>query len=281
MGNKIKYGLKNVYRAPITEINGVITYGVPVAMLGAVNINLKGLTNITDIPADDEPQYVIIVENLGYDGDIEFQIFNDQDKVDCLGAVIDSNGCIVENKYDIPKPQALLFEFKGDSKSIRHIMYNCLFSKPDMESSTAGDKAGSKTDKLNVKVRPAKDTGDIKYKTSDTTPTGIYNSWFNAVTLKNTTIGTQITPDDIIFDKKTANQSDAVINIIKTGVETLTSILNGASALTLTTDYTVTGNVITIKKSYLATLANGLTNLTFAFSVGASKTLAVNVITSV
>ena len=55
-------------------------------------------------------------ENKGYDGEIEFQIFNDDDKVACLGATLDSNNCIVEGKDDVPLPQALMFEFAGDQR---------------------------------------------------------------------------------------------------------------------------------------------------------------------
>jgi phi13 family phage major tail protein len=247
-------------------------------MPGAVNLSLKGNTTSTSIPADDDPDYAQIIENLGYDGDIEFQIFGDQDKVDCLGATRDSNGCIVENKDDKPNPQALLFEFAGDKKAIRHVLYNCTFTKPDIESATKGDKAETKTDKLSIKARPALDTGDIKYKTSDATPTSVYNNWYNIVTLKNTTIGAQISPDDIVFDKKTANQSDAVINIMPANSETLTSIKNGETTLSATTAYTVSTNVVTIKKTYLATLAIGKTLLTFEFSTGVTKTLEVTVI---
>ena len=41
MSNKIKYGLKNVHYAVITEAGGVVSYGTPVAIPGAVNITLS------------------------------------------------------------------------------------------------------------------------------------------------------------------------------------------------------------------------------------------------
>ena len=278
MANKIKSGLKNVYRAPIIDTNGVITYGTPVPMLGAVNLSLKGLVVSTDIAADDNEVYVSITENKGYDGEIEFQIFNDDDKVACLGATLDSNNCIIEGKDDVPLPQALMFEFAGDQKAIRHVLYNCLFTKPDVEGATKGDKVETKTDKLSIKVRPAIDTGHIKYKTSDTTPASVYDAWYNAVTIADTTARAQITPDDITFDKKTANQADAVITVIPADDETVSAVKNGSSALTLTTDYTVSGNVVTIKKAYLASLAVGEHTLTFEFTAGNAKALVITVI---
>lgn len=189
MANKIKYGLKNVHYAIITDTDGTITYGTPVKLPGAVSISLKSTMSTSDIPADDNPEYATVYENKGYDGDIEFQIFSDEAKVALLGATLDSNKCLVENKDDAPVPFALLFEFSGDEKAIRHVLYNCTLSKPDVESSTKGDKAESKTDKLSIKVRPAVDTGDIKYKTSDTTTTAVYDAWYDAVTLRNSTVG--------------------------------------------------------------------------------------------
>ncbi|WP_281286058.1 X2-like carbohydrate binding domain-containing protein, partial [Paenibacillus sinopodophylli] len=58
---------------------------------------------------------------------------------------------------------------------------------------------------------------------------------------------------------------------------TLDSITNGVATLTAGTDYTIVGNTVTIKKSYLAQQSVGTTNLSFNFSAGAAQTLAVTV----
>uniref|UniRef100_UPI00110D1082 S-layer homology domain-containing protein n=1 Tax=Paenibacillus sinopodophylli TaxID=1837342 RepID=UPI00110D1082 len=50
-----------------------------------------------------------------------------------------------------------------------------------------------------------------------------------------------------------------------------------AATLTAGTDYTVVGNTVTIKKSYLAQQSVGTTNLAFNFSAGAAQTLAVTI----
>ncbi|MDR3277489.1 MAG: DUF6273 domain-containing protein, partial [Oscillospiraceae bacterium] len=86
-----------------------------------------------------------------------------------------------------------------------------------------------------------------------------------------------ISPTTAAFDKYTgaANYADIAVTLTPASY-TLTSITNGA-ALSSGTDYTVSGNVYTIKKEYLATLEAGAQTLTFNMSGGANPTLAVTV----
>ena len=51
--NKIKYGLSNVHYATITESDGVITYGKPKAIKGAVNLSLNAEGESDSFYADD------------------------------------------------------------------------------------------------------------------------------------------------------------------------------------------------------------------------------------
>lgn len=192
MPNKIKYGLTNVYRAAVTVSDeGVVTYGTPVRIRGAVSLSVSASGEQIDIAADDDPQYVSVTENNGYEGSIEFQDFSDEDRVACLGATLDANRNLVESKNDQPKPQALLFEFQGDVKATRHVLYNCLFSRPDVASQTKGEGIDPSTDTLNITCRPAKDTGYIKFKTGVETPASVYDSWFTAVPLPSDTAAPQ------------------------------------------------------------------------------------------
>ncbi|WP_353615593.1 X2-like carbohydrate binding domain-containing protein, partial [Bacillus sp. FJAT-27264] len=78
------------------------------------------------------------------------------------------------------------------------------------------------------------------------------------------------------FDKKTSAQADVSVTLTLKG-NTLSSIKNGATALVLGTDYTLTNEVVTLKKEYLASLPEGITNLVFAFSAGNPQTLAITV----
>nr|AYQ75732.1 hypothetical protein EAV92_19000 [Cohnella candidum] len=94
---------------------------------------------------------------------------------------------------------------------------------------------------------------------SDTTP---QNSAINPVTAN--------------FDKNAANQVDVTTTVTLNG-NTLSGIVNGGTALTLDTDYTVSGSTVTIKKEYLARQSIGTTTLTFSFSGGADQTLSITV----
>lgn len=273
--NKIKYGLKNVHYAAVTEgADGSISYGTPKPIPGAVTLSLKANVEKEDIPADDIPDYATVYDNKGYDGELEIQILPDDFKTDILGETLDTNGVLVENKDAEPKNVALLFEFSGDKNKARHIMYNCSVTKPDIESSTKGDKAESKTDKLTFLASPAKDTGNIKAKVySDNSK---YATWFSSVYLSAGAPDVLVTPTEVVFDKKTDNQKDIVLNLI--GGATLSSIKNGSTALTTSTHYTNASGVVTIKSSYLATLGEGLTQLLLTFSGSKTRTVNINVI---
>jgi hypothetical protein len=84
----------------------------------------------------------------------------------------------------------------------------------------------------------------------------------------------KISPSVLSFDQKAAAQADITTSVDYNGNE-LSGIANGGAALASGSDYTVSGNQVTIKKEYLAALPTGTTNLTFSFSGGAGQNLAV------
>ncbi|GAS81837.1 S-layer homology domain-containing protein [Paenibacillus amylolyticus] len=85
-----------------------------------------------------------------------------------------------------------------------------------------------------------------------------------------------ISPVSVNFDKKVSAQTDVRTTMTLNG-NTLTSVANGLTLLTLGTDYTVVGNTVTFLKAYLASQSVGTTNLIFTFSGGATQTLAITV----
>ena len=75
---------------------------------------------------------------------------------------------------------ALLFEFDGDIRKIRHVLYNCSASRPTIESKTKEEDKEVQTETLTIKARPMAN-GYVKAKTGDATTEAVYKAWYNKV----------------------------------------------------------------------------------------------------
>ncbi len=91
--NKVKYGLSNVHYAVATEVGGVITYGTPVAIKGAVNLSLDAQGDETNFYADDS-KYYNTFSNTGYSGDLEVAKFPESFYADIFGYTSDTDGIV-------------------------------------------------------------------------------------------------------------------------------------------------------------------------------------------
>ncbi|MGQ5393389.1 InlB B-repeat-containing protein [Paenibacillus sp. M.A.Huq-84] len=89
-------------------------------------------------------------------------------------------------------------------------------------------------------------------------------------------LNSTISPRTGSFDKMTTAQADVTTTLTLNG-NNLSSIVNDTTKLVPGIDYTMSGNMVTIKKSYLANKPVGTTSLTFNFSAGTSQTLAITV----
>lgn len=92
----------------------------------------------------------------------------------------------------------------------------------------------------------------------------------------NAATNSKITPTTANFDKYTSNQADVIVTTTLNG-NVFHGIKNGTTALVAGTDYTVSGDVVTILKSYLAKQSIGTTRLTFDFSQGVDPVLTITV----
>ncbi|WP_158301665.1 X2-like carbohydrate binding domain-containing protein [Paenibacillus mesophilus] len=97
------------------------------------------------------------------------------------------------------------------------------------------------------------------------------------VIVDTTPLNSTISPTSASFDKKTSAQADVATTLALNG-NTLSGIVNGLQSLVVGTDYTVSGNTVTIKKEYLAKQTVGMANLTFVFSAGAPQTLSIAIV---
>ena len=179
MANKVKFGFKNCYYAPITESEGTITYGSPVALKGAVSMSLSPSGDTTEFYADDG-LYFSDVNNNGYTGTLELALVPDDFKIACLGATADTNKVLIENSTSVNTPFALLCEFTGDEQARRFVFYNCLASRSDLGATTKGESLEVQSETLNLTIRPTAD-GIVKAETKEDTNASTYENWYSAV----------------------------------------------------------------------------------------------------
>ena len=184
MSNKVKYNLKNVHAAKLTEsvVEGVTTYSyaTPQAIPGAVSITLDAEGDSSPFYADGIV-YFRSYANNGYSGDLEIALIPEWFRTEILKEVLDTNGVLVEKADNAESVKfALLFEFDGDERAIRHVMYNCSASRPSIESSTKEETIEPGTETLSLTADPRED-GLVKSRTGDTTAKATYDGWYQSV----------------------------------------------------------------------------------------------------
>ena len=184
MGNKVKYNLKNVHAAKLTiaVVQGVTTYtyATPQAIPGAVSITLDAEGDSSPFYADGIVYYRSYANN-GYSGDLEIALIPEWFRTEILKETLDTNGVLVERSSNEGSVKfALLFEFDGDERAIRHVMYNCSASRPSIESSTKEETIEPGTETLHLTADPRED-GLVKSRTGDTTDAATYTGWYGAV----------------------------------------------------------------------------------------------------
>lgn len=186
MKNKVKFNLKNVHAAKLTETvtEGVtsFSYGTPKAIPGAVSISLDAEGESSPFYADGIV-YFRSVTNNGYSGDLEMALVPEWFRTEILQEELDAKGVLIEksdNKESVKF--ALLFEFDGDVNCIRHVLYNCTSSRPSIESETKEDTIEPGTETLSITADPRAD-GLVKARTGDTTDAATYAGWYQTVYL--------------------------------------------------------------------------------------------------
>lgn len=274
MANKVKYGLKNVYYSIITLANNIPSYGTPVHIPGAVNLTLSPVGEKVKFAADDMEDYFAENVNNGYDGTLEMALIPDSFRTDVLGDILDDNDAIIENANATVKRFALMFEFDGDDKKARHVLYNVLANRPNIEGTTRSSTKEPKSETLEIEARPAVDTSNVKAKVEQSSNAS-YTGFFTAVYLEDAVTNTKGS-DPADFDKyspaavvveSTSSGTTAVKNVVFNGFP-----VPGVSL-------TINGLEVTIAHAYITglSLAVGSYPLVVEFTKGNSVNYTLTV----
>ena len=182
--NKVVFGLRNAHYSIITEgEDGEISYSVPVALKGAVEVALDPRGETTDFYADDILYYTT-VSNQGYEMTLTVANIPVEFRTDVLGENMEgADNVLTETTTSKSKKIAFMFEFDGDIKAVRHCLYYCTVTRPSISSATKTESAEPQTQELTVISAPRPEDGVVKRSTTAETPDGVYNAWYQNVYL--------------------------------------------------------------------------------------------------
>src|SRR5690625_94838 len=166
MSNKVNFGLKNAHYATFEIENGEILYDTPIKLPGSVELSLEPRGDMAEFYADDM-LYYSAQNNQGYDGTLTIANIPEQFLIDALGEEKDEeDGVLTEKTTGRGKPFALLFEFDGDVKATRHVLYNCTANRPTVTGTTRTDTVEPDTNELTFVSSPRETDYAVKTKTT-------------------------------------------------------------------------------------------------------------------
>lgn len=159
--------MKNTHYAIITETeqeDGTIksTYSTPKKWPGAVSLSLDPSGESNTFYADDTA-YAVLSSNSGYEGDFESALVPEEVETEVMGQE-EVDGVLVESSTDEQKYIALLFEFSGDKKARRHVLYRCSLTRHSVASQTKEDSTEPVTESVTITAAPRPDVNVINGK---------------------------------------------------------------------------------------------------------------------
>lgn len=177
--NKVMYGLKNVTLFPLTDDGTKITYDGPIKFRGAVSLSLDPEGDKIEFEADNTTYYTAD-NNQGFSGKLEMALMPFEVSSVVLGDVRDTNGVILQS-MKAGQAVAMAFEFDGDVKAVRHVLYNVTFSRPSENGETRGKKGDVKSSEFEIVAALHPYFNVAKSKTDATTNDTAYQSWYTKV----------------------------------------------------------------------------------------------------
>lgn len=183
MSNKIKYGIKSCYFAPVTATgaDGALTYGELEPLSGAVSISLSAEGSSDPFYADNVVYFQSSANN-GYSGDLELALIPDSFRTKILGETLDTKGFYVERSDDTQTEFALLFQFEGDENATRHCFYRCTATRAEVAGQTKEDTIAPQTETISITALARINDGVVKARCPyNEEAQSAYQTWFTAV----------------------------------------------------------------------------------------------------
>lgn len=175
--NKVRYGLTNVHVAPIIKVeDDKEVYGDFQRIPGAVELTLEPVGEQTPFYADNMA-YHVFSSNAGYEGTLTVAEIPEWFLTDVLGEK-KVDGVLFEDINTKGKNFAMAFEFDGDKKATRHILYNCTASRPNITGATTEESIEAQVSELNF-TAASNMKGQVRAKTGVETPAEIYDTWYD------------------------------------------------------------------------------------------------------
>ena len=170
---------------------------------GAVSVSFDANGDINPFYADGI-QYYVSAANNGYEGDAEFALIPDQFREDILKEQKDEKGVLHEvSETGDTQKFAFLFEFDGDQKAIRRVLYNCTATRPSIESDTKEENIEPGTETITISNSPLPN-GRVKAQTTVDTDKTTYDGWYKTVyypesiTATQNAVGTQTSDEKAV-----------------------------------------------------------------------------------
>lgn len=152
--NKVEYGLSRVHYAPYTVTDGKVTFETPIPIPGAVSMTSEPKGELTEFYADNVLYYVAS-SNQGYEATLNIAVIPEQFAIDALGEELDEDDKVLNELADAQgKPFALMWQFEGDVKATRHVMFNCKANRPNISGNTKETSAEISPNELSLVASP-------------------------------------------------------------------------------------------------------------------------------
>lgn len=162
MAKKVKFGLRNVHYAVVTETadpsTGEITstYGTVKAWPGAVSWTLDAAGEDTPFYADDSV-YETLSSNTGYTGTLETALIPEDVYLNVFNQTKNDDGLVIEKASDSKKYIAIMTEFQLDESGRRYCFYRCMLTRPSVNGATTEASATPQTETVNLTISPRPD----------------------------------------------------------------------------------------------------------------------------